>query len=158
MKKIIVAAALMCTLFVGCEVSSSASLTFNVETGDNINVELDTHKNDYELKADGSRFLVKEEDNEILKGIFLTTDMYDQYEASIMETGTILEDGDYLFYEYEGEIPLDEIPFHLKGVSTTQRVDSRNIKFSYDNFAQSIKGLLSKYPEKIHYELFDKIF
>lgn len=62
------------------------------------------------------------------------------------------------FYEYEGEIPLDEIPFHLKGVSTTQRVDSRNIKFSYDNFAQSIKGLLSKYPEKIHYELFDKIF
>lgn len=62
------------------------------------------------------------------------------------------------FYEYEGEIPLDEIPFHLKGVSTTQRVDSRNIKFSYDNFTQSIKGLLSKYPEKIHYELFDKIF
>ncbi len=62
------------------------------------------------------------------------------------------------FYEYEGEIPLDDMPYHLKGVSTTQRVDSRNVKFSYDNFAQSVKGLISKYPDSIHYDLFDKIF
>ncbi len=143
MKKIIIAAALSCTLFVGCEASSSVSLTFNVETGDNINVKLDTHKNDYELKADGSRFVVNEEDNEILKGIFLTTDMYDQYEASIMETGTIIEDGDYLFYEYEGEagternillmVPDSETGIIIGSLESEDKVRDAYSKLSFSN-------------------------
>ena len=55
MKKIIAAALLLCAVLTGCKNSSAQSLTFNVETGDSINVKLDTSDNDYKLKAEGSR-------------------------------------------------------------------------------------------------------
>ncbi len=103
MKKIIAAALLMCAVLTGCKNSSAQSLTFNVETGDSINVKLDTSDNDYKLKAEGSHFIVKEDGEDILEGIFLTEDMYADYEEVIWEDGIILESDDYLFYEYDGE-------------------------------------------------------
>lgn len=143
MKKVIAVSVLSCTLFTGCKLSSSVSLTFNVETGDSINVELDTQKNDYELKADGSRFIVKEEDNDILQGIFLTTDMYDQYETAIMETGNILESDDYIFYEYEGEsgternillmVPDSETGIIIGSLESEDKVRDAYSKLSFSN-------------------------
>lgn len=103
MKKIIVSVVLMGAVLTGCSSNSSMAYTFNVETGDSIKVELDTSDSDYKLKADGSRFIVNEEDIDVITGIFLTADMYDQYESAISETGTILESDGYIFYEYAGE-------------------------------------------------------
>lgn len=62
------------------------------------------------------------------------------------------------FYKYEGDIPLDEMPFHLKGVSTTQIVDSRNIKFLYNEFSESAKKILSDCPKSTQDFLFEDIF
>lgn len=103
MKKIIASVVLMGAVLTGCSSNSSMAYTFNVETGDSIKVELDTSDSDYKLKADGSRFIVNEEDTDVITGIFLTADMYDQYESAISETGTILESDGYILYEYAGE-------------------------------------------------------
>jgi hypothetical protein len=103
MKKIIASFVLMSAVLTGCASNSSMSCTFNVETGDSIRVELDTSGSDYKLKADGSRFIINEEDTDVITGIFLTADMYDQYESAISETGTILESDGYILYEYAGE-------------------------------------------------------
>lgn len=103
MKKIIASFVLMSAVLTGCASNSSMAYTFNVETGDSIKVELDTSGSDYKLKADGSRFIINEEDTDVITGIFLTADMYDQYESAISETGTILESDGYILYEYAGE-------------------------------------------------------
>lgn len=103
MKKVLVAVSLiLCMLMTACTTNSSASLTFNVETGDSIKITLDT-ADGYKLSADGGNFIVSQNDETILQGIFLTTDMYAEYETSIREVGTILEDTDgFLFYQIDG--------------------------------------------------------
>lgn len=103
MKKFLAAAVMLCAVLTGCKNNSSMSLTFNVETGDSIKVKLDTSDDDYKLEANGSHFIVKEDGENVIEGIFLTEDMYAEYEEIIWETGTILEYDDYLFYEYDGE-------------------------------------------------------
>lgn len=103
MKKIIALVVLMGAVMTGCTSNSAMAYTFDVETGDSIKVALNTSDSDYKLNVDGSRFIVKEEDNDVVTGIFLTSAMYDQYESAISETGTILESDGYILYEFAGE-------------------------------------------------------
>lgn len=62
------------------------------------------------------------------------------------------------FYKFEGEIPTEELPYHLSGVYTTQPIDTRNVKFSYNDFANSAKDMLLNYNPNIRSEIFDKVF
>lgn len=62
------------------------------------------------------------------------------------------------FYSPIGTVPVDEMPFHLAGVSTTQPVDTRGISFSYNEFALAAKEMISEYPEYARNEIFGKIF
>ncbi len=62
------------------------------------------------------------------------------------------------FYSPIGTVPVDEMPFHLAGVSTTQLVDTRGISFSYNEFATATKEMISRYPEQARSEIFNKIF
>ncbi len=61
------------------------------------------------------------------------------------------------FYKQEGEIPLEDLPLHLSGVSVTQAVDVRNVVFSYNEFADALKSLASNSPLGIREDLVDKI-
>lgn len=58
--------------------TTSFALTFEVETGDSIKVELDT-TGGYALKANGATFEVYDGDTLISKGIFLTEEMLAPY-------------------------------------------------------------------------------
>lgn len=62
------------------------------------------------------------------------------------------------FYKSEGDVPLDEMPYHFRGVSTTQLIDSRNVKFLYKEFAENVKKVISEYSETIHEEMYEEIF
>lgn len=62
------------------------------------------------------------------------------------------------FYHQEGEVPLDELPYHLAGVSVTQPIDSRSVVFLYKEFSEEIKKLISEYPQSSQDEIFNTIF
>lgn len=62
------------------------------------------------------------------------------------------------FYKLEGEIPTEELPYHLSGVYTTQPIDTRSVKFSYNEFANSAKDMLLNYNSNIRAEIFEKVF
>ncbi len=62
------------------------------------------------------------------------------------------------FYKQEGDIPLDDLPYHLSGVYATQPIDDRNVLFAYNEFANAIKDSLSSCPTSIREETFNKIF
>lgn len=140
MKKIIASVVLIGALLVGCSAHSNVSYTFNVETGDSIKVELDTSDSDYKLRADGSRFIVNEGDNDIITGIFLTTEMYAQYETAINETGTVLESDGYIFYEYDGEAGTERnillmVPDSETGVIMGSREDEETVREVYSRLS-----------------------
>ncbi len=92
-----------------CSTHSSKSYTFKVETGDKIKIEMDT-SGDYSF-AQGRRALPcrKKGEDEILQGMFMTKEGYDQYQTlKDSKEVKILADGEkdgntYFFYEYEGE-------------------------------------------------------
>lgn len=62
------------------------------------------------------------------------------------------------FYTIEGEVPIEELPFHLSGVSTTQPIDTRNVAFSYNEFATAVKGTIESYPQDVRNDIFNSIF
>lgn len=140
MKKIISAFVLMGAMLTGCSSNSSMAYTFNVETGDSIKVELNTSDSDYKLKADGSRFIVNEEDTDIITGIFLTADMYDEYETAISSTGTILESDGYILYEYAGEAGTERnillmVPDSETGVIMGSLADEETVRDIYSRLS-----------------------
>lgn len=109
--------ALCALVFAGlsaCDVKTSASLTFHVETKDDIKITLDT-TDGYSLSQDEGRFKIEKEDEVMMQGIFLTTEGYQTYydkiqtatEANIHEEGK-QSDNPYLFYEVEGEAGREE--------------------------------------------------
>ena len=105
-KKIIIVLTLICALFVLASCETSLSLTFNVETGDSINVTLDTSNNDYSLKADDATFNIEKNGKLVAKGIFLTEDMLAQYFSAVKdEEGVELIDSaeNYIFYHINDE-------------------------------------------------------
>lgn len=98
---------LMAVLICACSFNSYMSYTFNVETGDSVNVKLDT-SNGLSLTQNGSYFNVMKDGKEILLGMFLTEDNYNDY-MSLEDSGdiTVYEKGTdgnkkYMSYECEG--------------------------------------------------------
>lgn len=88
----------------GC--TTNMSLTYNVATGDNITVKLDT-TNGYTIESESSQFMIKKDDEIISSGMFITLDGYDQYiDAANNTSGVeILEKNtkngiEYTFYSY----------------------------------------------------------
>lgn len=92
----------------GCGAETTKSYTFNITNGDQIKVELNTSEGLSLSQADG-QFSVTEDDEEILKGIFIEEEVYNQYVAIKGEQGMeVLEDTEkdgntYYMYEVEGE-------------------------------------------------------
>lgn len=62
------------------------------------------------------------------------------------------------FYHQEGDVPLEELPYHLAGVSVTQPIDTRNVVFSYNEFSNATKKLISEYPQNAQEPIFNSIF
>lgn len=93
----------------GCQFQTSKSLVFNVETGDKIEVKLDT-TDKHTLSHEDNIFEIKKDDKLVLKGIFITKDIYDIYlnnihtskQATIIEDKLEEEEG-YLFYKADVE-------------------------------------------------------
>lgn len=79
-------------LIVGCTVSSNMSLTFNVETGDAIEIELDS-SDGLKLKEVDGHFAVVDGDQKVLEGSFLTEQMYEGWKGMKDEEGVaVLEE------------------------------------------------------------------
>lgn len=91
-----------------CTTASSKSYIFNVETGDEIKVELDTSSGLSLSQKDG-RFVVKENDKKILEGVFINETGYNSYLAIKGQQGmkvlkdTKKDDNTYYMYEIEGQ-------------------------------------------------------
>lgn len=62
------------------------------------------------------------------------------------------------FYSKEGEIPLEELPYHLSGVNLTHPIDTRNTIFFYEQFADAAKKVIMEYPSNSQEEIFNSIF
>lgn len=88
--------------------TKSFSYTFNVETGDQIKIQLDT-SDGYKLSQKDGTFTVSLEDTELLMGVFLTEEMYGQYlEALNVDEVEILKESEqngctYTEYRFTGE-------------------------------------------------------
>lgn len=96
MKKLVVVCLAICMLLamVGCNAHSNMSLTYNVETGDNVEVELDT-TGGWKLTTEDGIFYVNDENDEtVLMGMFIDKDYYDMYteNLSMAQGVTMLEE------------------------------------------------------------------
>ncbi len=111
MKKLVVVCLSICMLFAmaGCNAHSSMSLTYNVETGDSVEVEVDT-TGGWKLTTEDGIFYINDENEEtVLMGMFIDKDYYDMYTANLsMAQGvTMLEEDeenglDYALWEIVG--------------------------------------------------------
>lgn len=91
----------------GCNFETSKNVTFAVETGDSVNIKLDTTGGfDMNFEVPFSLYLNSQE---VAKGTFIYAEAYDQYKAAIstdegaelLDSGT--KDGNpYVFWEYDG--------------------------------------------------------
>lgn len=79
MSGIILCACMLC----GCSTSSTMSLTFVVETGDNIKVTLDTSGGLRLSQADNG-YAVTEGEDTVLQGFFVEQAVYEQYMDAVM--------------------------------------------------------------------------
>lgn len=106
-------AGVMVFMLSACSASSSKSYTFSVETGDKIKVTLDT-SDGFTLTQEKGHFFVKKDDENILEGIFIREDGYNNYLAIKGEQGMrVIEDKEkdgnpYYMYEIEGESGLED--------------------------------------------------
>lgn len=90
----------------GC--TTSMSYTYNVGTGDNVTVVLDT-SDGLKLENDDDGFSVTEDDETILQGIFIDEDTYDFYLEMVKNADgpeNLEEDSanglTWLYYEFDG--------------------------------------------------------
>lgn len=107
MKKFLMSIVLCCAVLLmvtGC--TTTKSYTFSVETGDKIEVKLDT-TDGYNITSD-LPFTISKDKEELSQGTFITMDGYDQYisavqdnsDAKIIESKT--KDGiEYTFYSFK---------------------------------------------------------
>lgn len=110
MKKRMAAAVCMMTAVIGLTgCSTSVSLTYNVDTGDTVEVTLDTTDNDFSLGEEDNVIMVTEDDDTILSGAFVYQDICDIYEEMIKADDTIeiIEEDSangltWLFYSVDG--------------------------------------------------------
>lgn len=110
MKKGMAAAACMIAAFIGLTgCSTSVSLTYNVDTGDTVEVTLDTTDNDLSLGEEDNVIMVTEDDDTILSGAFVYQDICDIYEEMTKadDAAEIIEEDSangltWLFYSVDG--------------------------------------------------------
>lgn len=104
MKKKILLFAFICISLFGCNFKSNKSFTFNVETGNQIKVSLDT-SDGYNLRQKNGKFYIEKEDKKITSGEFLKKEGYEYYLNEIKNSDIkIIEEDDndtieYLLYE-----------------------------------------------------------
>lgn len=96
---------LLLTLLYGCSASSSKAFTFSVDTGDSVEVRLDT-SGSYDLSSDVP-FVISHEGNTLSQGAFMPAESYEQFveaiesdeNAILLDSGT--KDGnEYIFWSY----------------------------------------------------------
>lgn len=66
----------------GCQVHTSKSFTYNVETGDQVVVQLDT-TDGYDLIDEGNTFKIVKDDKDLSHGLFLTEPTYKQIMSEV---------------------------------------------------------------------------
>ena len=97
----------VCFALVGC--TTNVAYTFNVETGDNVKVELDTSSG-YSLSQSDGTFSVSKDNDVLSQGMFITEDGYNYYYEIVTSSGSIsntestkLSNMDYTYYETTNE-------------------------------------------------------
>lgn len=93
------------TLLSGCSASSSKAFTFSVDTGDSVQVRLDT-SDGYDLSSDVP-FVISHEEKPLSQGAFMPRESYEQFVVAIEsdENAVLLDSGtkdgnDYIFWSY----------------------------------------------------------
>lgn len=93
------------TLLSGCSASSSKAFTFSVDTGDSVQVRLDT-SDGYDLSSDVP-FVISHEGKPLSQGAFMPRESYEQFVGAIEsdENAVLLDSGtkdgnDYIFWSY----------------------------------------------------------
>lgn len=112
---------------VGCSssISSAKSYTFEVETGDNVKVTLDTSNKD-DLKQKDGQFSIEKNKKVLSQGVFINKSTYEQYVSMLLSDSnlTVIDNGktddySYFFYEYNGDAGVEhDYVVWLKGSST----------------------------------------
>lgn len=102
---VLVLAVCVLSVFAGCKISKSKSYTFDVETGDQVTLTLDT-TDDYDITSK-LPFSISHDQDVLMQGKFILGDGYEQYveavhtdeKAQLLDSGT--KDGnDYIFWCY----------------------------------------------------------
>ncbi len=106
MKKLLIG--LCALLLVACDVTTSKAYSFNVETGDEVKIEMDT-SGGYNITKE-IPFEISKDDEVISEGTFLSEDGVDYYEEAIDtdDDVEIVDEGtkgevSYIFYIYDDE-------------------------------------------------------
>ena len=105
-KKMLTILMLMVLMLTGCE--TNLAYTFNIETGEQVKVQLDT-TNGQKLKQEDGRFMVNTEEDEAMSiGVFFLPEVFNElYDGvSEMDGVTILEENKesepaYIFYQVD---------------------------------------------------------
>lgn len=113
---VVFAAVLLVAAMSACSTHSSKSYTFKVETGDKIKIEMDT-SGDYSFAQEEGRFRVEKGEDEILQGMFMTKEGYDQYQT--------LKDSKEVKILADGE----KTAIHTSSTSTRERPERKPILF-----------------------------
>lgn len=98
----------------GCKTESSFAYVFDVETGDSIEVRLDT-SNGYQLTEEDGQFAVVYQNETVLEGVFIESETYDMFADIVYsqkDGAELLEERDqsgthYLFYQVDGEAGME---------------------------------------------------
>ena len=93
-----------------CAVESHKSFVFSVETGDDIEVRLDTSSG-YDLRAEEGRFYISKEGEDVAMGIFYTGEMFDAMIKDAQAYGENYEEGELKGHESYYWEPGDEWDF-----------------------------------------------
>lgn len=97
---------LMALMLNGCGVKTSKSYTFSVETGDKVEISLNTG-NGYDLSSN-LPFTISKDENVLSQGIFISSAKYEEYveavkndpDAKILDSG--IKNGiEYVFWDYD---------------------------------------------------------
>lgn len=100
---------ILAALCTACTFYSNMSYTFNVTTGDNVKITLDTAKG-LKLTQENGEFSVVKDDEEILHGQFATKENYDEFmdlkdssDIEVIEESKDKNSNDYLFCKVENK-------------------------------------------------------
>ena len=121
---------LLLALSARSNITTSKSLTFNLETGDQIEVEVDT-SDGYDLRNEGTTFYVVKDGETALQGIFYTAEQSDAQAELIRTTEgvTVVKDEDgFLSYDFPGGAAGPEVGYLVAIPDTTLSYYAASLK------------------------------